>query len=81
MRIDLYHGGQRPLPLQIWQRWIKFRAGIIPGALLALTYRTDLLGKELADYTQRAMHGSGGWSKGDAELFAAFVSTLNSCQF
>jgi hypothetical protein len=46
-----------------------------------MTYRPDLLNKDLAGRIQRAMHGSGGWSKGEAELFAAFVSKLNSCNF
>jgi hypothetical protein len=81
MRIDLLHGGRRPLPIRLGIELFKLRAGVYPGPPLALTYRPDLLNKDLAGYIQRAMHGSGGWSRGEAELFAAFVSKLNSCNF
>lgn len=81
MRIDLLHGGKRPLPIRLSLGLFKLRAGVYPGPPLAITYRPDLLTKDLANYIQRGMHGSGGWSRGDVELFAAFVSKLNSCHF
>jgi len=81
MRIDLLHGGRRPLHVRLSLALFKLRAGIYPGPPLALTYRPDLLNKDLNGYILRGMHGSGGWSRGDAELFAAFVSRLNSCNF
>ena len=81
MRVDLFQGGKRPLPMRLGLALFKLRAGVYPGPPVAITYRPDLLTKDLARYIQRGMHGSGGWSKGEAELFAAFVSKLNSCQF
>lgn len=81
MRIDLLRGGKRPFPIRVGLLLFKLRAGVIPGPPLAITYRPDLLTTDLRDYTLRGMHGSGGWSKGDAELFAAFVSKLNTCHF
>ncbi len=81
MRIDLFRGGKRPFPVRLQLELFKLRAGIYPDPMVALTYRTDLLNKDMRDYILRAMHGSGGWSKGEAELFAAFVSSLNSCSF
>ena len=81
MRIDLLHGGKRPLLMRIGLELFKLRAGVYLGPPLALTYRPDLLNKDLAHYIQRGMSGSGGWSQGEAELFAAFVSKLNSCNF
>ncbi|MEM7330785.1 MAG: hypothetical protein AAF490_01745 [Chloroflexota bacterium] len=81
MRIDLLKGGKRPFPFRIAIRFMKLQAGVYSGPPLALTYRPDLLTKDLRDYMLRGMHGSGGWSKGEAELFAAFVSRLNSCNF
>lgn len=81
MRIDLLHGGRRPKAVRLSLGLFKLLAGVYPGPPLALTYRPDLLTKDLNGYILRAMHGSGGWSRGDAELFAAFVSQLNSCSF
>lgn len=81
MRIDLFKGGRRPLAVRLGLAYFNFRAGIYPGPPLVLTYRQDLLNQDLTEYILRAMHGSGGWSKGEAELFAAFVSSLNSCNF
>ena len=81
MRIDLFHGGRRPMVVRLGLALFKLRAGVYPGPPVALTYRPDLLNRDLRDYILRAMHGSGGWNKGEAELFAAFVSSLNRCRF
>ncbi|KAA3655742.1 MAG: hypothetical protein DWQ04_33085 [Chloroflexi bacterium] len=81
MRIDLFRGGKRPFPIRIALTLFKLRAGAYPGPPVAITYRPDLLTKDLGNYISRGMHGSGGWSKGEAEMFAAFTSSLNSCQF
>lgn len=81
MRIDLEHGGRRPwyleLVLAIAGRFI----GIKPGPPLLMTYRPEFMGAELRGYILRGISRSGPWSKGEAELFAAFVSDLNTCHF
>ncbi|MEM7116707.1 MAG: hypothetical protein AAF614_30005 [Chloroflexota bacterium] len=81
MRIDLISGGKRPFPARIMMELFKWQAGVYAGPTVTITYRPDLLNRDLANYTLRGMHGSGGWTKGEAELFAAFVSHLNSCNF
>ena len=45
------------------------------------SYRPDLWHRDFVGYFLRSMHGSGGWDKGHAELFATFVSDLNTCHF
>ena len=62
MRIDLFRGGKRPFPARIALEIFKLRAGIYAGPQVALTYRPDLLTKDVRDYVLRGMHGSGGWS-------------------
>lgn len=81
MRIDLMNGGRRPWRMRLGLRLIKWRTGVYPGPPLTLSYRPDLFHKDLMGYLLRGMSGSGGWSKGAAELFGAFVSNLNSCHF
>lgn len=81
MRIDLFHGGCRTIPARLGLEAFKLRAGVYPEPVVTISYRPDLISKNLTGYILRGMHGSGGWSKGDAELFAAFVSSLNSCHF
>ena len=81
MRINLLRGGKRPFPIRLGLELFKLRTGVYLGPPLAITYRPDLLNKELANYIQRGMYGSERWSRGETELFAAFISKLNSCSF
>ena len=81
MRIDMYRGGKRPWFMGVFLQIMKWRIGMVPGPPLAITYRPDLFHKTFVGYIMRAMHGSGGWDKGHAEMFGAFVSHLNTCHF
>ena len=81
MRIDLFQGGRRPLTARLILALFNLRAGIYPGPPLVLTYRPDFLTQDLNDYLFWGMYGLRGWRRGDVELFAAFVSSLNSCNF
>ena len=81
MRVDLIRGGRRPWHMRIGMRIGRQVLGIYPGPPLAISYRPDLYHRDLLGYLLRGMRGSGGWEKGDAELFASFVSSLNSCHF
>lgn len=81
MRLDLMSGGRRPWPLQIALRLITRHIGIVPGPIATISYRPELFGASLASYLLRGVSASGPWSKGEAELFAAFVSDLNTCHF
>jgi len=81
MRIDLVNGGRRPWYMALAMRLAKLRIGIYPGPPLAMTYRTNFMTRPFLGYILRGMHGAGGWTKGEAEMFSAFVSDLNTCHF
>lgn len=81
MRIDLFNGGRRPWYMRLGLNMLNLYVGTYPGPTLTITYRPDLFHKDLVGYLLRATHGSGGWDKGHAEMFSAFVSKLNSCHF
>lgn len=81
MRIDLEHGGRRPWYLELGL-WIASKViGVKPPPPLAITYRPDLLRAPLRRYIMRGTSNAGAWTKGESELFAAFVSDLNTCHF
>lgn len=52
-----------------------------PGVLRTLFYRKEFFGTKMSSFTQEVMRGESGWSIGERELFAAFVSHLNQCVF
>jgi uncharacterized peroxidase-related enzyme len=54
------------------------RQPVVDAVKLAL-YRPEFYGA--GDLTHEAMRGRSGWSVGDRELMAAFVSKVNECQF
>lgn len=45
------------------------------------SYRSDLFGRAFVDGMQEVLRGPSDWSAGERELFAAFVSHKNACQF
>jgi hypothetical protein len=55
-----------------------FRA---PDVVRTLRYRPAFFGAAHGAHTQAVMRGPSGWSVGERELFAAFVSRLNQCPF
>ncbi len=55
--------------------------GIIPGPMLFLTYDSPQIPRDMLRYMVRGVAKRGVFSKGERELFAAFVSNLNSCRF
>ena len=81
MRVDLTQSKHRPWYMRLGLAIAKRRIGIYPAPPLMLTYRPSFFHRRLAGYILRANHGSGGWTKGEAEMFAAFVSDLNSCSY
>jgi hypothetical protein len=46
-----------------------------------LRYRRHMFGEPHSAHTQAVMRGPSDWSVGERELFAAFVSRMNQCQF
>ena len=81
MRIDLLHSEHRPWYMSLGLKIAKWRIGTFQGPPLTISYKPGLFQKDFVGYIIRAMAGSGGWSKGEAELFASFVSNLNQCHF
>ena len=55
-----------------------FRA---PDVVRTLQYHRQLFGGPHSAHTHAVMRGPSEWSVGERELFAAFVSRLNRCQF
>ena len=81
MRIDLMHSPYRPWYMRLGLALARWRVGVYPGPPMAMSYRPGLFTREMVGYITRGMHGSGGWDKGHAEMFASFVSGLNRCRF
>lgn len=46
-----------------------------------LTYRSQIFGQPFSAYLQEALRGPSDWSVGERELFAAFVSRKNQCDY
>ncbi len=67
----------------------KVRLGIVSLALgetpsdvlKALFYRPELFGAPISHYCHALLRGPSEWTLGERELFAAFVSHCNSCEF
>jgi uncharacterized peroxidase-related enzyme len=53
----------------------------IAGPVKLIMYRPAFLGANLKAVTHEAMRGPSAWSVGDRELMAAFVSTVNACEY
>lgn len=52
-----------------------------PDVVKTLFYRPELWGRHQSDLSQVVMRGPSGWSVGERELFAAFVSRLHQCLY
>ncbi|MGH7490993.1 MAG: hypothetical protein ACREOO_01225 [bacterium] len=46
-----------------------------------MSYRRELFGQHLATCFREGMRQAREWSVGEVELFAAFVSRLNECEY
>jgi uncharacterized peroxidase-related enzyme len=81
MRLQILEQGHRPLQKLILSLIRVTSEGQVPGPILVLSYRRELFGKYLAACFQEGMRAAREWSVGEVELFAAFVSKLNACQY
>lgn len=52
-----------------------------PDAAKINFYRPDFYGNPMKQLTHQAMRGDSGWSVGERELMAAYVSSINSSEF
>lgn len=53
----------------------------LPDVVKVLLYRSEFFGRTYAALSQDILRGPSSWSVGERELFAAFVSHKNACQF
>jgi len=56
-------------------------AGSDLGPLAVLSYRPEFCGAHYASLIHRVLHTPQGWTRGEVELFAAFVSKQNRCAY
>ena len=82
MRLQILENGHRPIQkIFLTLIGLMSEGGKVPGPILTMSYRPKLVGKYLAACYQEGMRGGTAWSLGEVELFAAFVSKLNECQY
>jgi uncharacterized peroxidase-related enzyme len=81
MRLDILENGQSTFQKMQMALIRKMMAGLLPGPVAVLSYRADFFGKVFNDTTQMALRKQKAWTKAEAELFAAYVSYNNRCQF
>jgi hypothetical protein len=62
-------------------RGFKRIAGDAPGPVLIASYNKRFFGNAWARCMKEGMRGATEWSIGEVELFAAFVSQVNSCAY
>lgn len=80
MRLSVVEHGHRPLQ-KVQLAIIRALVGHVPGPILVMSYRKELFGKQFAACLQRGMRGTGAWTDGEREVFAAFVSKMNDCGY
>jgi hypothetical protein len=81
MRLSSVARGDR-FSSRVLYRIIRAASGFrAPDVVRTLRYRPDFFGRTHSAHTQAVMRGPSEWSIGERELFAAFVSRLNQCQF
>mgnify|MGYP000698514137 CR=1 FL=1 len=60
---------------------IKVASGGAPDVVRVFFYRPEFFGKAFSHLTHKAMRGPSFWTAGERELFAAWTSKLNDCEF
>lgn len=80
MRLPAVERGHR-LKERVILGLVRRMLGETPDTMRTLFHRPEFLGRPLGAISNRAMRLPGDWSIAERELFAAFVSTQNRCQF
>jgi hypothetical protein len=52
-----------------------------PDVVRTILYRGEMFGQPFSAMVQATLRGPSDWSVGERELFAAFASRLNECEF
>jgi hypothetical protein len=81
MRLRAVTRGERLMDRLLY-RMIRLVSGFrAPDVFRTLRYHRAFFGAPQSAHTQAVMRGPSAWTVGQRELFAAFVSRLNHCQF
>jgi len=80
MRLHKVEQGQR-LKHRLVLGAIGVVTGRAPDVMRVLMYRPEFFGAAFGPLLQAAMRGPSAWTVGERELFAAFTSTVNECEF
>jgi uncharacterized peroxidase-related enzyme len=81
MRLDILNNGYRPATKMLFAVIRLFSGHPAPDAAKIVFYRPDFYGNPAKAFTHEAMRGPSGWSIGDRELMAAYVSRVNGTAF
>jgi len=81
MRLKKVANGQS-FPRKLMLGFMQLVSGIpTPDVMRTLMYRPEFFGKPYSAWLHEVMRGPSEWSVGERELFAAFTSRKNECQF
>lgn len=81
MRLKKVETGQR-LPFKLLFAFLTLKNRVrVPDVLRTLTYRPELYGKAYNEWIHTLLREASGWSVGEREMIAAFVSKTNQCPF
>jgi uncharacterized peroxidase-related enzyme len=81
MRLDVLNRGYGP-GTKLLFALIRLMSGHpVPDAAKLVFYRPDFYGALAKEFTHEVMRGPSGWSVGDRELMAAYVSKVNDSAF
>ncbi|MEM7468921.1 MAG: hypothetical protein AAF387_18810, partial [Pseudomonadota bacterium] len=69
------------LTQKLFFRLVTLSMGHVPPPMRVLSYRRKIFGAHFLDCLTRGMRHADEWSIGETELFAAFVSKLNRCEY
>lgn len=73
--------GLRPIQRLIALGIKKANGNFMPPPVIILSYKKHLFGKAFGVVEQGSLRGNTFWSKGEAELMAAFVASENACRY
>ena len=81
MRLNKVASGQS-VPRKLMLGFMQIVTGMpTPDVMRTLMYRPQFFGKPYSAWLHEVMRGPSAWSVGERELFAAFTSRKNECQF
>ena len=80
MRLNILNHGHRWTQKLIF-KLIGLQVGHVPPPVRVLTYRRNWFGAHFVDCLDEGLRQTREWTKAEAELFAAFVSKLNQCEY